>query len=65
MNADIALRLIAAELAVSMHEGRPATIENIMDATWAFYDFLTADLSEGEEGDEDDAAPDNAQTYAN
>lgn len=65
MNADIALRLIAAELAVSMHEGRPANLETVMEATWAFYDFLTADLSEGEEGDEEEAAPDNAQTYAN
>jgi hypothetical protein len=59
MNDDVRLRLLACQLAVSFSENRPASIDDVIDTTLAFYDFLTADL----DAEEEDAAPDNAQVY--
>lgn len=63
MDEDFRCRLLAAQLAVAFSENRPATVEDVMDAACAFYDFLTADF--GAEEEDDDPAPDNAQSYPN
>lgn len=64
MDADIRCRLLAAQLAVAFADGRPATVDDVMDAACAFYDFLTADFG-AEEDEDDEPAPDNAQSYPN
>ena len=62
---DQRLRILAAQLAIVMHEDRPAGLDDVLAATYALYDFFTAEwVEEDDDGGElDIEAPDNAQVY--
>jgi hypothetical protein len=64
MEQDQVVRLLALKMAMELHAGRLSSSTDVVAAAFTFYDFLTAEFVEVE-ADEDEAAPDNAQSYPN